>query len=251
MAPFIVRPTVRALTGGLVTAVIGLAAWMGATACSSDDAAYVEEPVADASFDTRPTADSGLGILAFRPHEAFSGYDGTHTFVVPLAVYDSGDDLVVTAADPSAAEIAPKKLATKTREDGTTDSGKYFFVTVKRAGSFDVVASSGGKTVRSTIDVASYAPTRWAAGEARYKNGGSGNPPCADCHVNGQSIDHSPAALATATDEEIAVVITTGISTGGFPILINGQPGHTWTVTDAERDGLVTYLRSLAPRGFE
>lgn len=240
-----------ARTRGLAGAALGCAAWWGAAACSTEEAKYVDEPIPDASFDTRPTADSGLGILAFRPHEAFSGHDGTHTFIVPLAVYDSSDDLVVAADDPTAADVVAKELVTKTREDGTTDSGKYFFVTVKRAGAIAVTASSGGKTVRATIEVASYGAARWAAGEARYKNGGSGNPPCADCHVNGQAIDHSPAALATATDEEIAIVITTGISTGGFPILINGQPGHTWTVTDAERDGLVTYLRSLTPRGFE
>lgn len=221
-------------------------------ACSKDEAKYVEEEVpTDAGFDSKPSPDSGLGILTFMPKQAYSGHDGTNTFTVPVAVYDSGDDLVVAAADPSAADVIPKKLVFTTREDGTIDNGKYFFVTVKRPGAITLTATSRGKSVETTITVASYASSRWAAGEKRYKGGGSADPPCTDCHVNGQAIDHSPAALATATDEEIGVVITTGIATSGFPIKFDGKPGHMWTVTDAERDGLVTYLRSLTPRGFQ
>jgi hypothetical protein len=240
---------------GLASAVF-VAAYAGVFACSSTQTTYLDEPEGteekkDAGFDSRPAADSGLGILTFMPETSFSGFDGTHTFIVPLAVYDSADDLKLTADDPSAVEIVPKILAKPVREDGTTDSGKYFFVTVKKAGTIKLSATSQGKVVESTITVTEYAADRWAAGEARYKNGGSGDPPCTDCHVNGQAIDHSPAALATATDEKIAVVITTGISTSGFPIKINGVPGHQWNVTPEERDGLVTYLRSLEPRGFK
>jgi len=233
-----------------------LAAYAGVFACSSTQTTYVDEPedepgVKDAGFDTRPSPDSGLGILAFMPEKSYSGFDGTHDFIVPLAVYDSGDDLKVTVSDPSAAEIAPKQLTNPVRPDGTTDNGKYFFVRVKKAGTITLTATSNGKTAESTITVTEYSTDRWAAGEARYKNGGGAEPACADCHVNGEAIDHSPAALATATDEKIAVVITTGISTSGFPIKINDEPGHRWTVTDEERDGLVTYLRSLEPRGFK
>ena len=234
-----------------------LAAYAGVFACSSTQTTYVDEPedeqpgVKDAGFDTKPSGDTGLGILTFMPEKSYSGFDGTHAFVVPVAVYDSGDDLQVTADDPSAVEIVPKKLTNPVRPDGTTDNGKYFFVTVKKAGTITLTATSGGKTAESSITVAEYTTDRWAAGEARYKNGSGGEPACTECHVNGQAIDHSPAALATATDEKIAVVITTGISTSGFPIKIDNEPGHRWTVTDEELDGLVTYLRSLEPRGFK
>jgi hypothetical protein len=227
----------------------------GVFACSSTTTSYVDEPeeqpAADGGFDSQPSAESGLGVLTFMPESSFSGFDGTHTFTVPIAIYDSGDDLKVTSSDPAAADIVPKKLTNPVREDGTTDNGKYFFVTVKKAGAITLKATSNGKTVESKITVAEYASGRWEAGETRYKNGGSGDPACTDCHVNGSAIDHSPAALATATDEKIAVVITTGISTGGFPIKIDNQPGHKWTVSDPERDGLVTYLRGLQPKGFK
>lgn len=233
-----------------------MAACAGAVACSSEpEATYIDEPVPgepqDAGFDSTPSPDSGLGVLTFRPDRSYSGFDGTHTFIVPVAVYDSASDLEVTADDPSAVDIVPKTLAKPVRDDGTVDNGKYFFVTVKKAGTITLTATSQGKTAESVLTVTQYPGDRWTAGETRYKGGGSGDPPCTDCHVNGQAIDHSPAALATATDEKIGAVITTGISTAGFPIMINDQPGHRWKVTDAERAGLVTYLRAIEPRGFK
>lgn len=198
-------------------------------------------------YDSKPSPDSGLGELRFQPSKSYSGYDGTHTFKVPVAVYDSADDLKVTA---DGATVTPTKLKNPVNQDGVTDNGKYFLVTVEQAGTITLTATSAGRSVTSTIDVVSYAPSRWQAGQTRYVNGGGGDPPCTNCHVNGQAIDHSPAALATSTDETVAAVITTGISPAGFPI--QGVPGgHRWTVTDTEKAGLVTYLRALDPRGFE
>lgn len=236
-------------SGVLVVTVLGV------FACSSTKTSYVDEPddpLTDGGFNSQPRPDSGLGILSFMPDDSFSGFDGEHTFKVPVAVYDSSDDLVVTASDPSAAEIVPKKLVNPERNDGTFDNGKYFFVTVKRPGTITLKATSNGRSVESKIEVADYAAGRWQTGETRYKTAGAnGDPPCTQCHVNGNAIDHSPAALATATDEKVGIVITTGISTAGFLIKIDNKPGHKWEVSDAERDGLVTYLRSLEPKGFK
>jgi hypothetical protein len=242
---------------GLCLAVF-VATFAAVAACSTTKTSYVDDPddddpggAKDAGFDTQPSRDSGLGVLAFMPSASFSGFDGTHSFKVPVAVYGSADDLKVTRTDPEAADIAPKQLVNPVRNDGTSDNGKYFIVTVNKSGTITLEATSGGKTVESKIDVTQYAAGRWEAGEARYKNGSGNDPPCTTCHVDGKAIDHSPAALATATDEDIAAVITTGISTAGFRIKIDGQPGHAWTVTPTERDGLVTYLRGLEPKGFK
>ncbi len=243
-------PTAGLCTGLFVTSLLAL------FACSTTKETYVEEDEEeeeeDGGFVTKPSPDSGLGILTFMPKEAYSGYDGEHTYKVPLAVYDSADDLEVTATDSSSVEIVPTALENPERNDGTIDNGKYFMVTVKRPGTITLKASSGGKTAEATINVTEYTSARWQTGKTRYENGGAnGEPPCVQCHVNGEAIDHSPAALATATDEEVAAVITTGISTAGFPIRVDHPSGHRWTVTDAEREGLVTYLRSLEPRGFK
>lgn len=234
-----------------------LAGVLGVFACSSTESYWVEDEEEeeetrrgspDAGFDSQPSPDSGLGVLQFRPERAYSGFDGEHAFRVPIAVYDADDDLTVTATDPSAVEIVPKTLAARPGDDGVTDNGKYFFVTVKKAGTITLQATSRGKTAEAKIEVAEYAPSRWARGETRYNNTGSGGQQaCASCHAGGQAIDHSPAALATVTDEQVSAVITSGISTAGFPISV----GHRWTVTADELDGLVTYLRALEPRGFE
>lgn len=199
-----------------------------------------------AAYDSAPPADSGLGVLRFQPSMAYSGFDGTHEFTVPVAVYDSASDLTVTADDPSAATITPKQLVSPVR-NGITDNGKYYFVVVKKAGQIALTASSEGKTAKMTIDVSAYAASRFAAGETRYFGG---SPPCTDCHGDGDGIDHSPAALAASDDAKIATVIRTGISIAGFPIQgVSG--GHKWSVTATELDGLITYLRALTPLGFQ
>jgi hypothetical protein len=60
-------------------------------------------------------------------------------------------------------------------------------------------------------------------------------------------VDHSPASLASIADEEVKVIISTGI--------LNGVPipmvKHQWTTTPDEMDGLVTFLRALPPKGLQ
>jgi hypothetical protein len=226
-----------------------------AFACSSTTMVEreIEEADPDAGYgrdgsgyDAAPPSDSGLGELRFQPSQSYSGFDGTHAFKVPVAVYDSASDLVVTPDDPSAVTVVAAAL-TNPVKDGITDTGKYFILTVKKAGTLTVTARSGGKSAKVTVNAAAYASLRWAAGQTRYTSGAA---PCSDCHVGGTAIDHSPAALATADDAKLGTVIQNGISTAGFPIQgVTG--GHKWSVTADELDGLVTYLRALEPRGFQ
>ena len=63
-------------------------------------------------------------------------------------------------------------------------------------------------------------------------------------------VDHSPASLASVSDEDVAVIISTGIL-NGQPIMIPGGVKHQWTTTPTEMDGLVTFLRALPPKGFK
>ena len=232
----------------LFFAVLGAAA----VACSSTKTTYVDDPipVADAGGDSAVASDAGFGVLSFRPATAFSGFDGTHTFQVPVAVYNAGADVTVTADDASAADVTPASLLNPTK-DGVTDTGKYFLVTTKKAGTVTLTARTSGRSATSSITVTAYGTDRWTTGQQRYLNGEGGDPPCTDCHAGTSGIDHSPAALATVTDDAVGVTITTGVSPGGNTILVDGKPGHRWTVTDAELPGLVTYLRALAPKGFQ
>jgi hypothetical protein len=206
-------------------------------------------------YDSTPSPESGLGQLLFRPDKVYSGVDGTKTFKVPLAVYDSDSDLVVTPSDPSALTVVKATLTNPVSPDGITDNGKYFMVTALKAGTYMLTATSKGRSTTASITIADYAASRWGDGDKRYNNGDTSmtaTRACKNCHVNGLAIDHSPAALATATDQEIGIIITTGVKPGPSVIKIPMQPGtqHKWTVTDVEKDGLVTYLRAIDPRGF-
>lgn len=223
-------------------------------ACTHEATKLVDDPAGDDDDDdasSLPPTDSGLGLLSFKPSDIYSGFDGTHTFKVPFAIYDYGDDVTVTASPAGSVTLAEATLAKPVGPNGT-DTGKYYIATVKAAGDITLTAKSKSKTASGTLHVTEYDPNTWTTGEGRYKAGpNTDNPPCTDCHVNGQAIDHSPAALATVTDQEVGLIVTTGISTGGFPIKINGKAGHRWEVTDEQKVGLITYLRALEPKGFK
>jgi mono/diheme cytochrome c family protein len=205
----------------------------------------------DGKFDSTPAPDSGLGVMSFSPEQVHSGFDGEHEFKVPIAVYDASDDLVLAPKDPSAASVVAVKLENPV-VDGVLDNGKYFMVSPKKAGDIILVAKSKGRTIEATLSVTAYSTAQWTAGKQRYENGGTtGEPACTQCHAGSAGIDHSPAALASVDDQKVGTVITSGISTAGFPIKESTGKGHRWDVSEEERQALVTYLRGLAPRGFE
>lgn len=206
------------------------------------------------TYDSKVSPESGLGELLFRPDKIFTGTDGTHTFRVPLAVYDSADDLTVTASDPSGVTVAKTTLTNPVNPDGITDNGKYFLVTAKKAGTYTLTATSKGRSTVATVTISNYDASRYAAGEARYTAAGTGaDRPCTTCHGSVGGIDHSPAAVGTATDQEVGIIITTGVKPGPSIIKITSEPGtmHKWNVTDPQKDGLITYLRGLDPKGFQ
>lgn len=211
-------------------------------------------------YDSTPDPEAGLGRLRFMPAVAYTGFDGEHTFAVPIAVYDGDkEDLRVTTADDGSATIAPVELEKPVSDDGVRDNGVYYFITIRRASpTITLSATSRGRTAEAKIHVTAYDAARWVTGDTRYRTGNTSanNPPCLQCHSGGASIDHSPATMASAPDQQIGLIITSGIKPGPSYISTScsscdkaGQ-SHRWTVTDEERDGLITYLRSLSPRGF-
>lgn len=224
-----------------------------------DAAAFNRE---GSTYDSTPSPESGLGEILFRPNRVYTGRDGTHTFKAPLAVYDAESDLVVTSSDPSAVTIAKTTLKNPVNQDGVTDNGRYFMLTGLKAGTFTLTAKSKGRSTTAQLTITEYAAGRFAAGEARYKNGiitETADRACTNCHAQGDNVDHSPAALATATDQDVGVIITTGVKPGGpgGPTVIKINDGktpatkHQWTVDDPQKEGLITYLRGLEPRGFQ
>jgi hypothetical protein len=194
--------------------------------------------------------DSGSNVpLQLMPSKTYTGIDGTHTFRVPVAVYGGGKTPTLTASDPSMVTIAPTAL---TQPQG--DDGVYFMVTAVKSGTVTLTASAGGGTAQGTLTISAYTADEWNTGNDRFNvdagavDGGS-QPLCAQCHAGAAAIDNSPATLASATDPEVATIITQGIKPGPTPI--TGVPGgHRWSVTPTQAQGLTVYLRALKPNGF-
>ena len=233
------RPAWLAVSFALVAGV--------AVACTHTVSKEVDDPAGD---DDDDAGSSGLAALQFRPAQMYSGVDGTHAFKVPFAIYNAGDDVEVTASPASAVKITPKALAA-----AEGDKGKYYFAETKAAGDVTLTVKSNGKTASGTLHIEQYAAARWSAGEQRYINAvDDAHPACSKCHGEG-GIDHSPSALASVTDEKIGLIMSTGLSTGNFPISVDKTQypdGHKWTSGPGpEQDGLITYLRALEPKGFK
>lgn len=226
-----------------------------AAACTHTETKEVDDPSADDDDDRDPDAGPALADLQFRPSQLYSGFDGTHAFKVPFAVYNHDDDVEVTADPPDAVTITPQKLAKPVGPNGT-DEGKYYFAETKASGDVTLTVTSKGRSASGTLHVTKYDAGRYATGEARYKTGvDATHPPCTDCHVNGQAIDHSPSALVSVTDEKVGLIMSTGLSTSNFPISVDKSKypdGHKWTSGPGpEQDGLITFLRALEPKGFK
>jgi hypothetical protein len=179
------------------------------------------------------------------PEQTFSGFDGEHTFQAPIAVFDSAADLDVSPEDSSAVTV---ERATPTAGYQTA---RYFLITVKAAGKHKIVARSGGQRAEIVVNAESYSTDDWKRGEKRYlKGSATGDPPCTQCHNEG-GVDHSPSALAAASDAALRTPLTKGMTVFGKPILIDGKAGHKWAISDDDRAVLSAYLRSLPPSGFE
>jgi hypothetical protein len=182
--------------------------------------------------------------LQVMPFASYSGFDGTHSFKVPVAVYGAASDLTLAASDPSAVKLTKVKLTTP-----GNDQGSWYFAETLKAGTITLTATSKGKTADTTLTVKAYDVSSYNTGKARYMNGSDDgkDPACSSCHnTQNGGIDHSPAAMASDKDPDVTAIITTGI--------VNEHPitsvVHKWSATDPQLAGLVVYLRSLEPNGF-
>jgi mono/diheme cytochrome c family protein len=194
-------------------------------------------------LDAFPDIDAANVELLVQPTQSYSGFDGTHTFQVPIAVYQyDPKDLTIAVSDPSLVDVIPA-----TFDMAGQDNGRYFLLKTKKAGDATITVASRGKTATSTIKVLSYTTAQYAQGETRYRNAGvNGEKACSSCHEAAGGADHSPTALSSSTDQVLRITIRSGIKAGNVPTRIP----HKWTVTDPELAGLVAFLRALPARGY-
>jgi len=195
-----------------------------------------------------------VGWQSFHPSGAQktynSGFDGTNEYVVPM-VFFAPTQPKVTFGDPSAAEVngpvltVSRALVPELPEqlDGKI---QVVFVKAKKAGQTTVTGVAGSVNETATLKITQYAAADVAVGERRYTQGA---PSCESCHAT-KSV-HNPGLLADLSDETILGIAVEGKAiqrinpetTQVETVQPNGG-NHKWTVTPAERVGLMAYLRS-------
>jgi hypothetical protein len=224
--------------------MIGIALWLGAAGCGSGSSDSPGSSDAGGADQPLPPPDPDSDYVF--PDTAYTGYDGTNTFKVPLSTSLTGD-VTWEVEDPSILDVAPATAPPEYEEYGAT----WAIATTKKAGTTKVTAVSGAKRLEATVVVAAYEPTVVAAGAMRYNQPADANAPqrtaCASCHMLANGVDHSPLQMAFFADAEILSAITTGMYPDGYTLM---GVNHAWNVTDPEKEGIVPYLRSLPPKGF-
>jgi len=202
----------------------------------------------------------GLTIV-FSP--MYSGFDGVNTYSVP-AIVSGVSDANWTADPKEKVDIA------KDPETGGV------MLTMLAAGDVKITATAGALSGSSMLHIAEYTAQQRADGEARYNNEiplpsfmfdpDAGRPDpgmftipdnlsCKNCHGSGAmalDVEHTPQQTGGYSDADLIGIITMGMKPPGGKFKTMVPPFiytmfHTWGATEAEKTGLVAYLRSLTP----
>jgi mono/diheme cytochrome c family protein len=105
-----------------------------------------------------------------------------------------------------------------------------------------VTATAGAKSASADVVITAYTAAQYTAGQTKYMAS------CAGCHSGAGGVDHSPTILEFNPDQELLLAITTGAYSDGYKLR---APNHAFMLTDAEKGGIVAYIRSLPPKDFQ
>ena len=225
------------------------------TACGGDDSS--SKPTG-----TTPTGNpvGTTATLSVLPNPAYSGFDGTHKYQIPLRV-NNKTGAKWTVDKPDLVDIME-----------TADGA---MLTTKGAGSVVVTATLGTETGSTKLTIGQYSAADWDVGDKRYNSGitalvitsDSGVPmgindikydkdgACTTCHGTTAmflKVQHTPYQTGGYSDDELSTIFLKGMKPAGvvqrsfIPAFYWGM-FHTWNATDAQKVGLITYLRALAP----
>jgi hypothetical protein len=186
------------------------------------------------------------------PRRMYSAYDGMHTFKVPmLALNGFGATWGLSSAGVARIEAY---------EDLDTSPGSEAMVVVKGTGTAMVSATVGSQTATSVLTVTQATPQSWELGRRRYVEGALirnevADPAaaCTNCHGAGKNdVEHTPTQIGGFSDEEVIAIFTEGRKPPGVKNRVveveAWSPVHRWKMSDEEKKGVVTYLRSLEPQ---
>lgn len=238
---------------------LGLLTAAAFTACGGDDSSTPTDKTGTGG-NTPAGANGKTATLSVLPSPAYSGFDGTHKYQIPLKV-NGKTGATWTVDKPELADVVG------------TDFGAM--VTTKGPGSVVVTATLGNETGSTKLEITSHTTAQWDTGDKRYNadktalviTTDSGVPmgpndimydkdgACTTCHgttAKFLNVQHTPYQTGGYSDDELTTIFTKGMKPAGvvqrsfIPAFYWGM-FHTWNVTDDQKVGLVAYLRSLAP----
>ena len=196
--------------------------------------------------------------IAFNP--MYSAFEPDHDYKIP-AIVDGvfpEDIKSWTASDPSAVSFTP------------TAEGTMIQIR-KAAGEVKITAETNdGKRGTATLRITEATADDWRLGQARYTTGGSAigisrdagrigvmlNPmaQCSFCHgaTGSLMVAHTPQQAGGYSDEELIKVFTEATKPAGVGMRTNFGEAmwksiHKWNMEEADKRGMVVYLRSLTP----
>jgi hypothetical protein len=179
------------------------------------------------------------------PPQAYSGFDGTHSFKVPFVTSLAGA-LTWTASDPTIATVTaidPAKVPTAVAQPGL----QWAMVTTTKAGTVTIKITNGTLQLSAKLTVTAYTTDQYNAGQTRYMTAPTGIIACTTCHSGAGGVDHTPTVTAVDSDSDLVSAITTATYPNGRTL---NAPNHMFALSDGEKSGLVAYIRALAPKGF-
>jgi hypothetical protein len=191
-------------------------------------------------------------LMPFAIHTGFTG--GAEQFRVPLST-DLTGTLTWKVADPSIASVASSEAPpwyADFQKEVPDVKLSFGMLTAKKAGTTKVTVSNGTKEFESEVSVTAYTSAQITAGKTRYKTGeGTANrQPCAGCHEAAKGPPHDPGWVAELSDDEVLHSVQVGsYDWEGKTHELNGG-NHKWNLTEAEKKGILGYLRSLNPDDF-
>jgi len=205
------------------------------------------------------TGSAGSLKLLFAP--MYSAFEPSHTYQLPVIV-DGLTGATFSASDPSKVDVA------------NTPTGAL--LTMKAPGKVTITAKLGAEVGTSELTISETTAADWERGNARYNtmvdalptpDGGTvtianffttrdAKGACTTCHSETAKllkIQHTPQQTGGYSDEQLITIFTMGNKPDGsrqrtnLPEFFWGM-GHRWEIDEADKKGIVTYLRALPPK---
>jgi len=236
----------------ILTLALQLSAAGALVACGGD------EKGDDKSTDEGPAAGGSSGGLTLAFNPMYSAYEPEHTYQVPVIVDTLPPDVEWSAEPADAVRI-------EANAQGAA------LLTMQKSGEVTIKAKTkDGKSGSAKLTIQAATPDEYKLGSDRYNSMqaairssdagaiGFGIDPsasCTNCHgdTSALEVQHSPQQTAGYSAAELIKIFTEATKPEGIPqrttlpAMIWNQ-FHKWQMSDAEKQAIVVYLRSLPPK---